>query len=175
VKAGTLVVTTLVLASAAVWFGGCGGDHISSSAIHSPSLLSVSPPDGADEVAASTAITVQFDAPMDTKSVTANMYLTCGDDMHEWMDSFTGRGGMGGGHMMGMDDMIEWMHRIETPGDYHWNDAHDVCEFVPQGGLKPDVDYMLFIGEGMRSDNGGMMRTRHDGYDQYMYHFHTAH
>ncbi len=76
--------------------------------------------------------------------------------------------------MMNRDHMMEWMHRIELPGEYHWNDVYDYCEFVPENALMPDTDYMVFINEGMRSHHGGSMDTHHGEYGGYMYHFSTV-
>lgn len=170
-KTGMLFVATLTIALTAIWAAGCSNENtVSSNSAEPPQILSVSPQDGAADVPTSSTVTIKFDTPMDTESVTANAYLCGGDEMHEWMDSFMHHQGPGG-HMMDMDQMMEWMHRIETPGEYHWNDEHDVCEFTPAGGLRPDTDYMLFIGDGMMSHSGVSMSAHHDGY---MYHFHTA-
>jgi hypothetical protein len=112
--------------------------------------------------------------PMDPQSVMANFHFSGGDEMHEWMDSLTHHHGSGGGSMMNMDHMMEWMDRIDMPGEYHWNDAQDFCEFVPESGLMPDTEYMVFMYGGMRSHDGRSMDTHHLQHDGYMYHFRTA-
>lgn len=174
-KAGKLIVAALVLISAVIWLAGCGKDNpVSSSTPQLPSIVSVSPPDGATGIPTSATVSIQFDMPMNTESVMADSYLAGGDEMHAWMDSLTHHNGSGGGSMMDMDEMMEWMHRIAMPGEYHWNGAHDFCEFVADNGLMPDTDYMIFIGAGMRSHSGGSMHTHDPRYDGYMFHFRTA-
>ena len=103
-----------------------------------------------------------------------NFHLSGGDEMHDWMDSLTDDHGHGGANMMDMDQMMEWMHRIDMPGEYHWNDDHDICEFVPDNGLMPGTDYMMFVNGGIISHSGESMSTRHLRYDGDMYHFRTA-
>jgi hypothetical protein len=111
---------------------------------------------------------------MNPETVMANLHLSGGDEMHDWMESLDHMNRHGGQHMMDMDEMMDWMHDIEMPGDYHWNDDHDICEFVPDSGLMPNTDYMLFVGEGMRSHTGELLDTHHLAHDGYMYHFRTA-
>jgi hypothetical protein len=175
VKARQLLGSILVLVSTAIWFAGCGHDTpVSSNMSQLPTIIDVSPPDGATGIESSATITIQFDMPMAPESVMANFCLSGGDEMHEWMDSLAHHHGPGGGHMMDMDQMMEWMHGIEMPGEYHWNEDHDFCEFVPDGGMMPDTEYMLFVNGGMRSHTGELMRTHHLRYEGYMYHFRTA-
>ncbi|MEJ2722987.1 MAG: Ig-like domain-containing protein [bacterium] len=137
-----LAATILILFTSVAWFAGCGGDDpVSQAASPAPEIAGVSPADGATGVATSTAITVDFDMPMDPQSVMENFYVSGGDEMHEWMDSLTyHHNHHHGDWMMDLDHMMEWMDDIHIPGEFHWNDAHDRCEFVPSPGLDPDTD-----------------------------------
>jgi hypothetical protein len=139
-------------------------------------IASVSPADGATDVAPSTPITITFTGPMDTMSVMNNMYLAGGQPMHEWHDSLNYNGGFG---MMGMgmqDHMMMWLDSIDIPGYFHWGPNFDSCQFVPDSGLMSGTDYMYLLHDGgMHDGHGGMMGGGdHDDNGYHLFEFTTG-
>jgi len=163
-----VVVTVIRLA-------GCGTENnlhsMNNDTNQLPQIVSVYPPDGATGVATTTEVSIAFDTPMDTMSVMASFHLVGGDDMHEWMDSLEHHNHMS---MMDMDDMMDWMDSIEYHGRFHWNENMDSCRFVPDSSLMPNTDYMLFLYGDLHSHDGMMMDRHHLDYDGFMYHFQTG-
>ncbi len=171
-RAAKFLVATAIPFAAMIWFAGCSdNDPVSSSGVQQPTITSVSPADEATGVAISTSITLRFDVPMDPQSVMANFYFAGGNEMHEWMDALADHHGRS---MLGMNHMMDWIDRIHLPGEYHWNDTHDLCEFVPESGLSPETEYMVFIHGGARSHDGRSIDTHHTEYGGLIYRFRTA-
>ena len=157
------------------WLSGCSEDNpVSGITEGEPSVVSVSPRDGATDVPTSGAIVMTFNLPMDTMSVMGHFYCSGGDEMWQWMDSLQHHGPGGGGGMADMDHMMEWMRDIEHPGEFDWNDEMTECVFRPDTGFSPHTDYMIYLEDGIRSQRGMMMDMHHLQYDGLMIHFRTG-
>ena len=158
-------------------FWGCNHDNAVSSAAADPQLVSVSPANGATDVPTTQAITMKFNTPMDPYSVTSDFHCAGGEEMHKWMDALQHPAHQHPMTDQEMDHMMQWMHDIESPGTFEWSHNMMVCTFHPRGGLSPDTDYMIYFGEGARSQGGGMMNMRHMQHiqnDAVMVHFRTG-
>lgn len=136
-------------------------------------IQSVAPPDGAQGVSPSAAISIKFSGPVDTMSIMNNFHFVGGDPMHQWRDSLDHFGGFG---MMGMghtNHMMTWMDSIHLGGEFHWNETMDSCEFWPDSLMSSDTDYLCLLNEGgMRGHNGGMMGgEQHEDSGYHMFQF----
>lgn len=191
----TLILMTTVLALIAICFIGCGDDHhghgsMAQSDQHgaydnggkapsggdvAPALVAVHPSDGATDHPAAGSIGFRFSTPMNTQSVSANLRLVGGEDMHAWMDSLEQHGDMGGmGGMMFLSFMHDWMDSICVPGELEWCDEMDSCEFIPDSTMDHDCEYMIMMEPGsMMSHDGMTMDSAGCHGDFLMYHFTT--
>jgi len=140
-----------VILFAALW--GCSDDSpMMSGSGTRPTLLSVSPVDGAINVLPAETIELVFSGPMDTGSVYANFCLLGGEAMLAVMDSLAGMHSS-----MDYSRMMQWMHGMSVPGHYQWNSGKDRCRFRPDSTLQPNTRHMIFIGRGMMGAGSGMM------------------
>lgn len=154
---------------------GCNHDNsVSSAAANQPKLVAVSPADGVTDVPTTQAITLKFDKPMDSYSVTSDFHCAGGEEMHKWMDAFQHPASQHPMTGQEMDHMMQWMHDIESPGTFEWSHNMMECTFHPRGGLSPDTDYMIYFAQGARSQGGGMMNMQHMQNDAVMVHFRTG-
>lgn len=139
-----------------------------------PTITGVTPENGSSGVDRNTALNLSFSGPMDTATVTENLYLTGGNGMRQWMDSL---GHMqGGGHSGDCDAecMIRWLDSISYSGQLYWNDNLDSCTFQPDSPLMADEDHMLFITGPVRGITGGPMNFDTCQYGGYISFFHTG-
>ena len=167
--------SALVLLVFGVWLAGCSdGGAVTGTAEAQPSIVSVSPADGATKVPPSSPIVLTFNEPMDTMSVMGSFYCSGGDEMWAWMDSLQHHGPGPGGHMADMDHMMEWMRDIEHPGEFDWNDEMTECAFRPDILFLPHTDYMVYLERGIRSHDGMMMDMHELQYDGLIIHFRTG-
>jgi hypothetical protein len=160
-KKTVLITGAFLLLIAGVIFIGCSSSDnptTNNNGSQDITLARVYPNDGSTGVVPSTEISMRFSGPMDTISVDHNFHLAGGPAMMEWRDSLENYGGFG---MMGMgmqNHMMDWMENIHTPGEFHWNDSQDSCDFIPDSDLMHDADYIcLFYEDGMQGHGGGMM------------------
>lgn len=170
---GMIVITSLAFLSA-----GCGGDHgdmMSSGGDPDRLVTKVYPADGAVGIPTNSAIAIKFAGPMDTMSVMNNLRISFGQDMHDRMDPATHSGGMGHMSMEHMDHLMEWMDSVNMSGEFHWNEAMDSCEFVPESGMMANREHMILMYEGdMIGHGGGMMGGNHSSIEYSEYHFTTG-
>ena len=167
---------TMVLLVIGIWLSGCNGnDAVSVNDGPAPlqDVISVSPQDGAAGVSTAGSIVMTFNTPMDSISVMEHFHCAGGDQMWEWMDSLQHHGPGPGGHMGDMDHMMDWMTEIEHPGEFEWNDEMTECVFRPDAGFLPNTDYMIYVEDNIRTDDGHMMGI-HMQYDGFMTHFQTG-
>lgn len=173
-----ILVIFLVTAAGFILLG-CGDDHHvvsdDGNGGEKVAILRVTPADGASAIEVASPITVRFTGPVDTASVRSNLHLMGGSQMHDWQDSLEHYGGFG---MMGMHQnqrMMQWVDSIHVPGEFHWNEQLDSCEFIPDDGLVHDTEYLCLLYEGGMHDNhGGMMGGASHGDNGYhMYEFMT--
>lgn len=172
-KRSLRLVIILTLTALMIWMIGCSGDQSSTSGSQHdmmgsaqkasgtvPGIVSISPSDGAANTAVSAAVSVKFSVPMNIESVMAGLRLVGGEDMQAWMDSMSHDTGMGGMMGMDMEEMMEWMDSICVPGEFHWNDMMDSCDFEPDSSMEHDCEYMILMHEGgMMGEDGMMMDT----------------
>lgn len=178
-KIATFLTGFSVLLFGVLLLAGCGNDNhdsIAGNPTGSISIASVYPADGSASVATTTPVAVTFTGPVDTLTVMQNLHLAGGQAMHEWRDSLSHYGGFGMMSMNMGDHMMNWMDSIQTPGDFHWNETMDSCEFVPNTALTGNTEYLCLIYEGGMHDNhGGMMGgANHNDSGYHMYGFTTG-
>ena len=169
----------VVLFIAGLLLVGCGDDESNITSNSGPdgvAIASVYPADGAVDVPTSAPIAVKFSGPVDTLSVMQNLHLAGGQPMHEWRDSLNDQGGFGMMSMNMESHMMTWMDSIHTPGEFHWNESLDSCEFVPDSTLMGATEYLCVLYEGgMQGRHGGMMGGEGHNDDGYhMYGFETG-
>lgn len=74
-----------------------------------------------------------------------------------------------------MDHLMEWMDSVNMSGEFHWNEAMDSCEFVPESGMMANREHMILMYEGdMIGHGGGMMGGNHSSIEYSEYHFTTG-
>lgn len=188
-KRSLTLIIILALAASMIWMLGCSGDHHSTSGSHHdmagsghkasgsfPGIVSIYPSDGVSNISPSTAVSVKFSTPMNIESVMAGLHLVGGEEMQVWMDSMSHDSGMGGMMGMDMEAMMEWMDSICVPGEFHWNDMMDSCDFEPDSSMEHDCEYMILMHEGgMMGEDGEMMDTAGCGNGGYnLTHFTTG-
>ena len=140
------------------------------------SIASITPSDGTSGVSPSSVIGIAFTGPVDTTSVMSNFHLAGGQPMHQWRDSLQHHGGFGMMHMGMEEHMMAWMDSIHVPGEFHWNERLDSCEFVPDSMLMAGTDYLCLLYEGgMRDRHGHMIGgDNHQDTGYHMYNFSTG-
>lgn len=154
------LVLPVVLTGALLLPGGCSDSTTPTS--HSDdevvTIQNVTPADGAEGVATNNPVTISFSGPVDTISIMRNFHLGGGEPMHQWRDSLNHLGGFG---MMGINErerMMDWIDSIQLPGEFHWSERGDSCEFVPDSLFAHGTDYLCLLYEGgMRGRHGGIM------------------
>ncbi len=137
-------------------------------------IVEVSPTDGSTAVSRATSIAVTFSRVMDTMLVMNNTFISYGDGMHDWLDSAAHYGGMGMMSQSNMDRMMNRMEGIKVPGEFHWNDAKDSCEFIFDSNLMPDEDHMILLCEEDMMMSGGMMGGNQNATEFSEHHFRTG-
>jgi hypothetical protein len=169
------------------WMGQSSGDlHMfgfstGPGATGAPKLLSVVPSDGTPNVDISSQLTVVFDMPMDTATVTNSLCLIGGDSVQMWLDSLDNQmgicsmcGQICGTGMRGVDSMMIWMDSIQFGGRFSWNNGLDTCVFVPDSELTPNTDYVVFFGGDVLCQNGVRMELEQLQYGGYIGRFTTC-
>lgn len=139
-----------------------------------PTILEVSPDNGASGVIRNSNLSVRFDSPMDTASVSNNFHLSGGDKMQQWMDSMSNLPDMNGMGQQHRDSMMTWMDSIEYTGDFEWNDDLDSCVFYPDSMLEANAEHMIFLDYGIKSVDGYYIITDTLEYNAATYHFTTG-
>lgn len=179
-KKSSLLYLLTVMVLSIFGFHGCNGDNGSLTdsggvAEMNPQIVTVYPPSGAQNVPPSSLVAVVFDQPMNTDSVIGAFHFSRGDSMHAWMDSLGHHGGPGQmGHMDHMDHMDDWLDDISHHGEFHWNDLHDSCAFVPDNPLMPNTEYMLMLRGAVQGQHGMFMDLDDFENDAFTHRFHTG-
>jgi len=125
--------------------------------LDSPTVVAVTPENGAVGVTRYANYGIKFDSPMDTASVRINLYLAGGDAMQCWLDSMSimhDGHGMGGGDR---DGMMHWLDSIGYSGHIEWNGHADSCVFYPDSLLRANCDHLLFLDSGICDAEGQLM------------------
>jgi hypothetical protein len=173
-----IVAGLITIVAVGVLTFGCSDDHdvTTTNTDQSAAILRVTPEDGTSDVPVTTSITVSFSEPMDMMSVMQSIYLAGGTEMQLWRDSLNHYGGFPMMSANMQEHMIDWMDSIHVTGEFHWNDAADSCEFIPESDLMHHTDYLLLLYEGgMRDHHDGMMGGGDHGDGSYhIYGFSTA-
>ncbi len=132
----TRLLSTIIVLGVLFW-SGC-----EDSKTIKPEVVSISPSNGATNVARTTAIEVTFSKAMDTLSCESRFGLHTGELTEMPM--------MG---MMGMGTTLG-----DVPGQYSWNDDHTVMTFQLASALMDSALYSICLMEGMESeDHEGMI------------------
>jgi hypothetical protein len=172
------VLILSVLGLLAIAIVGCGDDHHNNTTSSAQDVVvaSIYPADGATGVLPSSTVSVKFTGAVDTMSVMNNFHFAGGSPMQMWQDSVDHYGGFGMMNMTHRNRMMNWIDSIHMAGQFHWNDAHDSCEFVPGNPTESDTDYLCLIFEGgMQSRDGRMMGgMNHSDSGYHMYQFSTG-
>ncbi|HET9253371.1 MAG TPA: Ig-like domain-containing protein [Candidatus Eisenbacteria bacterium] len=144
---------------------GCSEEPTSPAASQSPTLVSVSPRDGAGGVSLDAPVTLGFSAPVDRDLVQNELYL-----ISEWAisdsvcpDSAT----MWHGDMEHCMDDAQVMRHLDrhhaTHGGFSWNPSGTVCTFRPAEGMIQATRYMIHIGPEVARMGSGSTTGMMDG------------
>lgn len=138
---------------------GCSNHSPSMMSPASPTLVSVSPADGATGVRLDEALTLTFSAPVDRDVVQREFHLisepaiadsACPDSAtmsHPDME-----------HCMADSAMMRHLdERHATSGSFSWNAAGTACTFRPDAWMTPTTRSMIHIGRGVTDMMGGSM------------------
>ena len=177
----TVVGIALVVASATLLAVGCSSSNdkmMNNDSNTQPSILSITPANGATAVSRSASVGIKFNMPMDTTSVMSGFHFSGGSGMQMWMDSMNAMGGMNHMGTMDSDNMMQWMDTLQMQGHFQWNAAFDSCQFAPDSMMAANTEHMTFMYGQMKSQSGMMMNMGGNGMmgseTGLTYHFTTA-
>lgn len=169
----------LSAALATILVVGCGSNDkmMNSNSNTQPSIVRVSPANGATAVSKSASIGIKFNMAMDTATVMNSFHLSGGASMQMWMDSMNAMGGMSGTTMMNRDQMMQMMDSLQMKGHFQWNTARDSCRFIPDSMMAGNTQHMTLMYGQMKSQSGMMMNMGGNGMmssdSGFTYHFTT--
>ena len=142
-----------------------------------PTILEVTPEDGATGIDRYSSFTIRFSDGMDTSSVISNCYLSGGTGLRQWMDSAShhgGTGGMHGGADSLHDRMMDWMDSTSCTGRFDWNHDYDICTFYPDSAMHANTEYMIYITGDVRSHDNYRMQMDSLQLDGFIFSFTTG-
>lgn len=153
--------TVMVLFFAGVLAAGCSEESDSPVTPQSPTLVSVSPRDGAGGVSLDAPIVLGFSAPVDRDLVQNELRLisewaisdsVCPDSATMWHGDME--------HCMDDPEVMRHLDRHHaTHGSFSWNANSTVCTFQPAERMIQSTRYMIHIGTDVaRMCDGSMAR-----------------
>lgn len=138
---------------------GCSHESMSPLSMVRPTLIGVSPTDGATGVRLDEALTLTFSAPVDREVVQREFHLisepaiadsACPDSATMSHPDMT--------HCMADSAMMRHLdERHSTSGNFSWNVAGTACTFRPDAWMTPMTRNMIHIGRGVTDMMGGSM------------------
>lgn len=177
----TTVVSICLLAASAMLAFGCSRSNdktMNGNSSIQPTILRVTPADGATRVPRSASIGIKFNMPMDTVTVMSGLHFSGGKDMQRWMDSVDVMGGMNHMGMMNREQMMQCLDSLQMKGHFLWNANLDSCQFTPDSMMATNTEHMTFMYGQVKSYGGMMMNMGGSGMmgsdSGFTYHFITA-
>ena len=138
---------------------GCSHESMLTLSTVRPTLIGVSPADGATGVRLDEALTLTFSAPVDRDVVQREFHLisepaiadsACPDSATMSHPDMT--------HCMADSAMMRHLdERHATSGSFSWNAAGTACTFRPDAWMTPATRNMIHIGRGVTDMMGGSM------------------
>jgi hypothetical protein len=157
----TLKISLALLLISSAFFAGCGMKDNNSTNPTVGNFLSITPTDYSQNIGVNDAVTIQFAAPVDTKTIESNFVLISQKDI---ADS-TCPVNKNMGHSDMNKDMMDttMMNHLKmthhTKGTFKWNSDRTKCEFKSASSLSPNTDYMMYINSDMINHMKNMMTS----------------
>ncbi|MBX3043148.1 MAG: Ig-like domain-containing protein [Candidatus Kapabacteria bacterium] len=160
-KTSLKISLALMLISTA-FFAGCSNMTDNNSGnTDAGNFLTISPADNTQNIGINDAVTIQFAAPVDTKTIEANFVLISQKDIADSLCPVS----KNMGHSDMMKDMMDttMMNHLKmthhTKGTFKWNSNKTMCEFKSDSALSHNTDYMMYIHSDMMNHMKNMMNN----------------
>jgi len=144
------IIVALMLLSLAIFYG-CSNMGNNTTNPTPANFLSISPTNNSQNFGINDAVTLQFAAPVDTKTIESNFVLISQKDIADSTCPIS----KNMGHSDINKDMMDttMMNHLKithhTGGNFKWNSDRTKCEFKSDSSLKPDTDYIMYMGTEM--------------------------
>ncbi len=175
-KTSIVFFTTLLIISI-LSFAGC--DQSNNVSPKEQISFQVSPPDGAENVDASSQVIIEFSKPVDPSIVERSFHLISERDMADSLCPVSKdmNHGMMSPASMSQSTMMHLIDRHQSHGTFSWNDSNTKCIFTSDSSLTPNTQYMMDMGKEMMQmmSNSGMANCNCPGMESsdVLFHFRT--
>lgn len=156
----SLKISLAIILISTAFFAGCSNMTDNNSVnTDAGNFLTISPADNSQNIGINDAVTIQFAAQVDKRTVETNFVLISQKDI---ADSLCPMGKMMG-HSDMMKDMMDttMMNHLKmmhcTKGTFNWNSDSTKCTFKSDSSLKANCDYMMYIDSDMMNHMKNMM------------------
>ena len=148
-KINKVIIVSIIITSAI--FSGCSMMNNNPTNPTNGNFISISPRDNSQDIGINQVVTIQFAAPVDSKTIEGNFVLISEKDISDStcpVSKNMGHSDMNA-DMMDTSMMNHLKMTHHTSGTFKWNSDRTKCEFKSDASLSPNTEYMMYIDSDM--------------------------